>query len=76
MAEGRDRHLWNHTSAVLAMLANANRDTKKRKRPFGPDEFNPYESRSRGATAGIPVTAENIHVLKVLIGSQRRGNSG
>ena len=75
MAEGRDRHLWNHTSAVLAMLANANRDTKKRKRPFGPDEFNPYTAHSRRTGAGIPVTADNIHVLKVLIGSQRRGES-
>jgi len=41
MAEGRCREHWNHTSAILAMLANVNRDPKK-SRVFKPDDFNPY----------------------------------
>jgi len=41
MAEGRCREHWNHTSAILAMLANVNRDPKK-SRAFKPDDFNPY----------------------------------
>ena len=60
MAEGRGREMWGHTSAVLALLANCNRDPKK-SRAFSPADFNPYASRRR---RGIPITAGNIDVLK------------
>jgi hypothetical protein len=44
MAEAKVRDKWAHTSAVLAMIANAHRDTKKT-RPFTPADFNPMEQR-------------------------------
>lgn len=40
MADGRSRELWNHTSAVLAMVANIHRDPKKG-RPLRPADFHP-----------------------------------
>jgi hypothetical protein len=47
----------------MALTANANRDPKKT-RAFRPDDFDPYaERRARG----IPITAENIGLLKSLV---------
>ena len=40
MAESRSRDRWNHTSAILAMLANVHRDPKK-SRKFKPRDFHP-----------------------------------
>lgn len=42
MAEGRQRSQWNQTASILAIIANVNRDEKKRSTPFSPSEFNPY----------------------------------
>jgi len=64
MADGRRRDLWAHTSSVLALVANVNRDPKKG-RPFSPADFNPFESVGKGG--GIPITADNIRVLKALV---------
>lgn len=41
MVEGRNAEAWSHTSSVLALIANVNRDPKKR-RAFKPADFNPY----------------------------------
>jgi hypothetical protein len=41
MARARREHDWALTSTVLCMLAEVNRDKKKRARAFHPDEFNP-----------------------------------
>ena len=62
MAEARVDAEWNHTSAVLAMLANVNRDPKKRG-PYHPEEFHPLKRR-RSSSTGIPITRDNIGLLK------------
>jgi hypothetical protein len=41
MADSRGRDNWNHTSSLLAMLFNINRDPKKQ-RAISPEVFNPY----------------------------------
>jgi hypothetical protein len=41
MADSRGRDNWNHTSSLLAMLFNINRDPKKQ-RAISPEIFNPY----------------------------------
>lgn len=46
MAEARSRDRWAHTSSLLAMLANVNRDPK-RCRAFRPEDFDPHERRER-----------------------------
>ncbi|MCG3178306.1 MAG: hypothetical protein BIFFINMI_00632 [Phycisphaerae bacterium] len=46
MAEARGRDNWAHTSSVLAMLANVNRDPKKTP-AFQPADFDPYGPRHR-----------------------------
>jgi hypothetical protein len=40
MAEGKSREAWNHTAAVLAMLANTHRDPK-RSRAVKPRDLHP-----------------------------------
>ena len=72
MADARAREAWNHTSAVLAMIANANRDPKK-SRPLKPGDFHPYAGKRR---RGIPITAANIQVLKRLASAGRGGGTG
>lgn len=52
MAEGRERANWQHTSAILAFMAEPHRDRKKRSRPFRPADFNPYCS-GRKRRSGI-----------------------
>jgi len=63
MAEARVDAEWNHTSAILAMLANVNRDPKKHG-PYRPEDFHPLNRR--GSSQGIRITKSNIGVLKVL----------
>jgi hypothetical protein len=60
MAEARGRDNWAHTSAVLALIANVNRDPKKT-RAFKPADFDPYSVRDRRDEA-IEVT--DMGVLK------------
>lgn len=52
MAEGREEREWARTSALLALVANVNRDTKKRPKPYTPDEFNPYSKKNRNRRKG------------------------
>ncbi|HNQ22491.1 MAG TPA: hypothetical protein PKK06_05295 [Phycisphaerae bacterium] len=46
MAEARGRDNWAHTSAILALVANVNRDPKKT-RAYRPADFDPYTARDR-----------------------------
>ncbi len=46
MAEARQREDWNHTSALMALVANVNRDPKKTK-TFRPGDFNPLAVASK-----------------------------
>lgn len=68
MAEARGRDQWAHTSTVLALVANVNRDAKK-SRAFKPGDFNPYETRR--ARGGVPLVAENLAILKRVFVDQK-----
>jgi len=50
MAEARGRQAWAHTSAILTLIANVNRDPKKT-RPFKPSDFDPYSARDKRGEA-------------------------
>lgn len=50
MAEGKGQALWSHTSHVLALIANVNRDPK-RTQPFTPADFNPHAASAPKAPA-------------------------
>jgi hypothetical protein len=59
MAEGRQREAWNHTAALMALLANCHRDPK-RSRAFRPDDFHPMAGPPR------PPPQTDISVLKTV----------
>ena len=63
MADGAQRSEWSRTSAMMAHLANINRDPK-RTRPFKASDFDPF---SQAADAGAPVVLD-----KTTIGSLRQ----
>ncbi len=65
MAEAAAKERWNHTSALLAMTANVNRDPKK-SRAFKPADFHPYMG-SAGRKSGTPLKAGNIGILKMFV---------
>ena len=54
MAEAAGRQRWAHTSAVLALVANAHRDPKKG-RPFTTADFNPHLRRREPVAAKVGI---------------------
>ena len=71
MAEARERAEWKRTSYILCQTAEINRNTKRRKEPFRPAEFHPYE-HDEEPSHGMPITAENIAVLKGFVPGGRK----
>lgn len=66
-ANARRRIDWNHTASILAMLAEINRDHKKRSKPFSAEDFHPdiIAERERKA-AEVKVNRGNFDALKGL----------
>ena len=63
MADARRRHDWNIASSVMALTAEINRDRRRRRKPFKPDDFNPY-------TASKPVPAQaTVEQVATLLGA-------
>lgn len=65
MADGRSKSLWPHTSSILCLLANVNRD-HKRSRPFTPNQFNPHMAgrrKRRGEKITVDKLADDIMSL-------------
>ncbi len=52
---------WNHTAAVLAMLANVNRDPKKG-RALTPRDFHPMAAKGEE-----PVFKGDVKMLKMFV---------
>ena len=69
MAEARSREAWAHTSAVLALLANVNRDPKKT-RPFRPADFDPYTARDK---KGEAIELKDMGALKDAFVNSKEG---
>ena len=62
MADAKQTDAWNHTAAVLAMLANTHRNPKKA-RPFKPSDFHPG---TRSARPQEPLPKVDISILKTV----------
>ena len=59
----RDRRLWEHTSSVMALMANSNRDPKRRPRAYTVDDFNPYHIAENKPSRGHEVTQEQKDLI-------------
>ena len=57
MAEGKQRNDWARTSSLMALIANANRDTKKH-RAFRPTDFDPFSQTK------MPKQKVDVSILK------------
>ena len=69
MAEGVNQDHWNHTSAILAMLANVNRDPKKG-RAFKPADFHPIPEAK---VAKQPPLRVPVSLLKTIFVDRAEG---
>lgn len=64
-AKAKRRHDWNQTSLLLTINANANRDPKKRRQPFHPNDFMPEDLKEGiRRLSGFRLTPQNLHILK------------
>ena len=45
MMNGHQMALWNHTSAVMSLIANVNRG--KNSKVFAPSDFHPYNQEQK-----------------------------
>ena len=69
MADARHRDEWNHTSALLALLANCHRDPKKH-RAFKPGDFHPQPAKQREPA---PLPPADITLLKTVFVDRPQG---
>lgn len=63
MADGAQRGAWSIASAVMALIANCNRDSKSHPRPFTPDEFSPFGKTENRQKKAIPHSAKSMDTL-------------
>ena len=59
MADEREWQAWQHTAQLSAMIANSQRDPKKKSKPFLPAEFHPLllaEKKRRVKRRKAPIT--------------------
>lgn len=66
MTDAAREEAWQHTAWLACLIANANRNPKKKPSPFTPDDFNPMVSRRQRKRRGIRVTKENIGDLRAM----------
>lgn len=71
MSGGRSKALWSHTSAVLAMLANVNRDPKKGK-AFTSADFNPHARKQEARVRANMSVLKDVFVKPGKAGGKRR----
>lgn len=70
-AESRIDQAWNHTAAILAMLANVHRDPKK-DRAYKPSDFHPTQT---ARTAKVPPIKGSVALLKSVFVDSLEGKS-
>jgi len=61
MAEGRLQAAWAQMSSLMAILATIHRDVKKHRKPYKPDEFNPYRQKKK---CQGPASKEDLAFMK------------
>lgn len=61
--------MWDHTAAVLALLANVNRDPKKKPKAYDIADFHPYRKVRRKVA-----TKEDLTQIRAAL-AQKRGKT-
>lgn len=74
MADARLRADWAHTSNLLCLLANINRNPQRRSRPFQPSDFDPFAGpRRKGGKVSVARLADEIMKYQDAKGRNRQG---
>jgi len=55
---------WAQTSHILALLANVNRDPKKRSRAYRPGDYNPYPEARQAEKKRNRIVVDDMGSLK------------
>ena len=77
MLHARRLHDWGQMGSLLAMTANVNRNPKKRRRPFGIQEFVPSDLRREfRASNGIRLTKTMLHALRPIFDKKEGDANG
>lgn len=73
MADAVQLERWNHTSSLMSIIYNMNRDPKKG-RARSPHDFNPMlAGEHRHTSGGVPITPKSLKSLaKVFAGAARK----
>lgn len=58
MADAQQVEEWNRASLLAALLAEPHRDTTKRSRPFGVEDFHPWLRARRGRRSAAELLAK------------------
>lgn len=58
MAEGRVESEWWRTASVVAMLAEVNRNPKKRQKSFEPKDFMPSQFKRKAPPSSKPLDVD------------------
>lgn len=57
MARARIKEEWLHTSRILEMLANINRDPKRRRKPYSWKDFHPmYIPKTKDPSGRVAIS--------------------
>jgi len=53
---------WAQNATLCCLIANANRDPKRKRQPFTPADFNPMASESErsSSSGGIPINSDTM----------------
>jgi hypothetical protein len=64
MAEAKRQHDWNVATTIMALMAEMNRDRKGHRKPFRPDDFNPYvTTKPAPAKASVEQVADLLGAI-------------
>lgn len=71
MSRGRRIHDWGQTGSQMALLANVNRNQRRRRRAWSTANFVPRDLRKDfRAPRGIGLTKGTLHALKPLFAKE------
>lgn len=65
MARARGQAEWSRTASVMWVLAEINRDPKRRRQPWTPDDFNPYSEAPRRKPAAVSVERLTDEIMRI-----------
>lgn len=67
MAEGKIHRQWDQFASLMALIANCNRDPEKRRRPFSPDDFNPFAELRKKVERATKRVKVGVEALKAFV---------